>query len=67
MSTNSGGSSNGERGSKKSSATAAMEHFGSEVDIKIRSATGNPKVEQYFGSEVDLGLRTSDNPNGDER
>ena len=31
-----------------------MDLFGSEVDIRIRRATGNPRVEQYFGSEVEL-------------
>jgi hypothetical protein len=46
-----------DKGSVKSSkkSSSAMDHFGSEVDIKIRMATGNPKVEKYFGSVVDLG------------
>ncbi len=64
MSASSGGTSGSDRktestvtrgssGTKKS----VEEHFGSEVDIKIRSVTGsNPKVEKYFGSEVDLKL-----------
>ena len=58
-SSGSGGSNRGSRGSKekkKSSppSAAVMDLFGSEVDIRIRRATGNPRVEQYFGSEVEL-------------
>ena len=57
MSASSGGSDE-----TKKSKKSVEEHFGSEVDLKIRSATGNPKVEQYFGSEVDLQLRTAEDP-----
>ena len=44
----------GDKESKKSVPSAVMDLFGSEVDIRIRRATGNPRVEQYFGSEVEL-------------
>lgn len=48
--------------SKPKKRSPPEELFGSEVDIKVRSATGNPRVEQHFGSEVDLKLRTSHDP-----
>ena len=61
MSSGSGGSggsrkkdSGGDKDSKKSVSSAVLDLFGSEVDIRVRRATGNPRVEQYFGSEVEL-------------
>ena len=62
MSSGSGGSrgsrkkdgGGGDKDSKKSVSSAVLDLFGSEVDIRVRRATGNPRVEQYFGSEVEL-------------
>ena len=45
----------GSSGGTKKSVRSVEEHFGSEVDIKVRTATGsNPRVERHFGSEVDV-------------
>ena len=57
-------SSKGSKGSTRSGSSkkTVEDHFGSEVDVKIRTATGNPKVQAYFGSEVDIKLRTAENP-----
>ncbi len=72
MSSSSGDSASGSEKKTESTATrgssgtkkSVEEHFGSEVDVKIRSGTStaiNPKVEKYFGSEVDLKL-TAEKP-----